>query len=467
MKKGLTLKLIIIFSITILFIFVIIGVIISLWAKDYFMNERQKQMRSEANIIQDIYSRDSIDAVTSQVDDISEEMNEDIILLDNIGIPNVVSNSKYEYLVTKQHQLFTKEIADLRRNTGNNVCEVQSTLFDKSSRAFLIPLYDSNSNLIQVVVMSIPKSEFTKPVYAVFKIIWALAFLAIIFLIFIIYFVSKKIIIRPLSYINVAADKISKGEADKRVEIKSNDEIGALAASFNTMADSLQQVENNRRAFISNVSHELRSPITSIKGFVAGILDGVIPLNKEKYYLNIAYEEIQRLTRLINDLLDLSAIESGSLTLKFREVELNEIIRVTVIKFENIINEKKLKVDVCFSDDKIYVRADEDRLKQILTNLIDNAMKYSKKNGKVNISTKVKGTKVLVSVHNNGESIAEEDLKHIWDRFYKSDKSRTQKVSTGLGLPIVRNILTLFGEDIWVTNKDTGVTFTFTLTKIQ
>lgn len=467
MKKGLTLKLIIIFSITILFIFVIIGVIISLWAKDYFMNERQKQMRSEANIIQDIYSRDSIDAVTSQVDDISEEMNEDIILLDNIGIPNVVSSNKYEYLVTKQHQLFTKEIDKLRHNTGSSICEVQSTLFDKSSRVFLIPLYDGNSNLIQIVVISIPKSEFTKPVYAVFRIIWVLAFLAIVFLIFVIYFVSKKIIIKPLSYINVAADKISKGEADKRVQIRSNDEIGALAVSFNTMADSLQQVENNRRAFISNVSHELRSPITSIKGFVAGILDGVIPLDKEKYYLNIAYEEIQRLTRLINDLLDLSAIESGSFTLKFREVELNEIIRTTVIKFESIINEKKLKVDVCFSSDKIYVRADEDRLKQVLTNLIDNAMKYSKKNGKVNISTKVKGTKVLVSVHNNGESIAEEDLKHIWDRFYKSDKSRTQKVSTGLGLPIVRNILTLFGEDIWVANKDTGVTFTFTLTKIQ
>jgi signal transduction histidine kinase len=233
------------------------------------------------------------------------------------------------------------------------------------------------------------------------------------------------------------------------------------------MADSLEEVEKNRRDFISNVSHEIRSPITSIKGFIGGILDGVIPKEKENYYLSVAYEEIQRLTRLVNDLLDLSAIEAGQFKLRIEEIDINEIIRICVIKFETKIKEKKLKVDVLMNEDRLYVAADRDRLTQVVTNLIDNAIKYGAEEGNVKISTRSKGDKALISVFNNGPSIHEEDLKHIWNRFYKADKSRTSKMSTGLGLSIVRSILTQLGEDIWVENKENqGVTFTFTLKKV-
>lgn len=275
---------------------------------------------------------------------------------------------------------------------------------------------------------------------------------------------SQRIIIRPLAQINYVADKISKGEVGKRVDIESDDEIGALASSFNSMAESIEQVESNRRLFISNVSHEIRSPITSIKGFIGGILDGIVPEEKQNYYLKLTYEEIQRLTRLINDLLDLSAIEEGHLKLNLEEIDLNEIIRASVIKFETKIRDKKLKVNVSLEDDKVYVVADKDRLTQVVINVLDNAIKYANEGGNVKLNTKIKGSKVIVSIFNDGPVISDEDIKHIWDRFYKADKARSSKVSTGLGLSIVRSILTQHGEDIWVNNSpEGGVTFNFTI----
>ena len=194
------------------------------------------------------------------------------------------------------------------------------------------------------------------------------------------------------------------------------------------------------------MSHELRSPITSIKGFIGGILDGIIPKEKEKYYLSIAYEEIQRLTRLINDLLDLSAIEAGKFVLNMKKEDINEIIRLSIIKFETIIKSKKLNVEVWLEEESVYALVDRDKIIQVITNLIDNAIKYGKEEGNIEIRTKVKGQYIYISVYNDGPNISEEDGKYIWDRFYKGDKSRTMKVSTGLGLSIVRRIVTKHGE---------------------
>ena len=184
---------------------------------------------------------------------------------------------------------------------------------------------------------------------------------------------------------------------------------------------------------------------------------------KEKYYLKIVYDEIQRLTRLVNDLLDLSAMESGKFSFKLTELDINEIVKVCIRRFETKIDDKGLKVNVTLEGDHLYAAGDRDRLIQVITNLVDNSIKHCPDNGNIRIQTKSKGKKVHVSVYNDGTPIPEGDIKYIWDRFYKGDKSRTNKVSTGLGLPIVRNIITQFGEDIWVENKGQGVLFTFTL----
>ena len=250
----------------------------------------------------------------------------------------------------------------------------------------------------------------------------------------------KKQLINPLKEIYLVANKLARGEVDKRIQVKSNDEIGELAKSFNIMAESLESLDTNRRDFISNVSHELRSPITSMKGFIAGMLDGVIPKDKENYYLKLVYDEINRLSRLVNDLLDISSMEVGKFKLTIMEVDINALIKRCLLNIESKVRDRGIHVNATLENEHLYVYADSDRIMQVLTNLLDNAIKYGGDNGIINVSTRIKGPKVHVSVYNKGPMMTEEEMNHIWDRFYKSDKSRTNKESTGLGLPIVRCI---------------------------
>ena len=219
-----------------------------------------------------------------------------------------------------------------------------------------------------------------------------------------------------------------------------------------------------RRDFIANISHELRSPITSIRGFVEGMLDGTIPPEKHEYYLNVVLDESKRLTRLISDVLDLSRLESGEFSLKMDTFELNELIRIIIIRFENEIEAKKLNVNVVLAGENMYVIGDRDRIGQVISNLLDNAIKFTPEGGSINIKTKVNGKKIVVSIGDTGVGIPENELKLIWDRFHMVDKSRTQKKGTGLGLSIVRQILNQHGESIWVESTvGKGSTFFFTL----
>jgi signal transduction histidine kinase len=246
--------------------------------------------------------------------------------------------------------------------------------------------------------------------------------------------------------------------------VLSKDEIGELGESFNSMADALQNLENLRREFIANISHELRSPITSIRGFIQGILDGTIPEDKYKYYLSIALSESKRLTRLISDVLDLSRLESGEFSLRMEKFDLNELIRVNIIRFENEIENKKLNVDVTLSGNELYVIGDRDRVGQVISNLIDNAIKFTNEGGKIGLNTSIDSKKVMVNVSDTGVGIPEDELKLIWDRFHMVDKSRTTKKGTGLGLSIARQIINQHGEKIWVKSQEgIGTTFSFTL----
>lgn len=465
MKKGLFPKMMIAYTIIIGGSFVIIAAFLSSWFENYYFNQRKSQLLSESQFIQSA-SADYLSGSMSQqqitdcISYIGQLSSADIWLVDNYGFVYAVSSDKDKKIVS--NQILVRELDELRLN---HFVEKKSALSFYSSPvySFQIPIF-SGGIFKGAIIMNTTLNQLSKPLKKVYSIIWDSAVLAILSACFVIYYFSQRIIIKPLKQINSAANKISKGEVDKRVSITSNDEIGELGKAFNSMADSIEQIEKNRREFISNVSHEIRSPITSIKGFIGGILDGVIPKEKENYYLSVAYEETQRLTRLVNDLLDLSSIEAGQFKMKSEKLDINEIIRITVIKFEQKIKSKNLNVDVCLQDDNLYVIGDKDRVIQIVTNLLDNAVKYVNTNGEIKICSKTKGQKVYISILNSGPHIPEEDLKHIWDRFYRGDKSRSIKTSAGLGLSIVRSILTELGEDIWAENKDSGgVLFTFTL----
>ncbi|TZE81381.1 sensor histidine kinase [Calorimonas adulescens] len=277
-----------------------------------------------------------------------------------------------------------------------------------------------------------------------------------------IYYASSRMSV-PLVEMSKAVSRISSGDFDVELNENRDDEIGELAHAFNLMARDLRNLEEMRRSFVANVSHELRSPLTSIRGYITGILDGTIEEKDREKYLNIVLQESKRLTTLINDLLDLTQIQSGQIPLNLSEFDINEVVRITVIKLEYRLNEKNVDFVPEFENDSLKVCADRNRIEQVVYNLMDNAIKYSKEGGTVWIKTFKRDGKAYVSVKDNGVGIKEEDLPYIFERFYKGDKARTD-TSSGLGLSIVKSIIDQHGETIEVRSKvGEGTEFVFTL----
>lgn len=465
-RESLLQKLIMTFIIILTIVLVSLAWILSMWFRTYYFAEKRTQFQNDGEYISKaikLYnnqdSNGKLDKLQAIVNMSSVGANSDISISDKTGYIYMYSTIENNNKVGEVPNISEKDRSLI--SSGTPVEHISDHY------TYIYPIMD-NDEFKGFVSMTAPLSIINKQLHRIYLIVWISALGAASFAAVVLSLVSKKILINPLAEINNAAKRFANGEVDKRVHISSQDEIGELANSFNIMAESLEKVENNRRDFISNVSHELRSPITSIKGFIAGIIDGVIPKDKEGYYLERTYNEIKRLTRLINDLLDLSAIESGKLKFDIRKIDINELIRMCVINNEQKIREKEIKLTVDLQKEKCFVKADEDKTMQVITNLLDNAIKYCGNKGIIKISTYHRGAKVFVRIYNNGPKIKEEDINHIWDRFYKSDKSRTNKVSTGLGLPIVRMILMQQGEGVWVKNDSkVGVAFTFTLTKFK
>ena len=284
-------------------------------------------------------------------------------------------------------------------------------------------------------------------------------------------YMEARHISKPLKKINSAVLEIASGKFDKRVNVDARGEVAQLSSSFNYMADSLQHLEEMRASFVSDVSHELRTPMTSISGFVQGILDGTIPKEKEREYLEIVLDESTRLAKLTNDLFEMTKMNSPEYKLSVSELDVNELIRRCIISMEQKLEEKRLEMDVRFANEVEHVIADPDAIKRVIINLLDNAVKFSFPKETIKIEVLDAGKKVRIDIANYGVGIAKEDIPHIFDRFYKSDKSRTRdKAGAGLGLSFVKNILNLHAQNITVKSipaeENTMKTvFSFTLEK--
>lgn len=461
-------KLMIINAIIMACVLTFLACTLSIWIKINFFTEKEFQFKEIGKYIASI-------AITYTENQQNEE-EKAIKLRNTLDISSAAINADICILNENMDMYLASENINILGNINNinisskNIMELKNgktVEYIKTNYTFLYPIIQGDQ-FKGCIVMESPLFLVNGQLKKIYIIIWLSAILFMIVSTIVLSFFTNRILINPLYEISKVARKFANGEVDQRVNILSDDEIGELAKSFNIMAESLEKVENNRRDFISNVSHELRSPITSIKGFIAGIIDGVIPKDREGYYLQQAYNEIQRLTRLINDLLDLSAIEAGKLKFHIKKLDINEIIRICVINNCQKIKDKNIELMVSFKNEKCFVNADEDKMMQVVTNLLDNAIKYCGEGGQIKISNYIKGQKVFIQIYNNGPKIDKEEINRIWDRFYKSDKSRTNKVSTGLGLPIVRMILMQQGEEIWVENDDVnGVNFIFTLTQFK
>lgn len=278
--------------------------------------------------------------------------------------------------------------------------------------------------------------------------------------------VTSRRMTEPMMEMNKAAKVIAGGNFEQRVEIYSEDELGQLAESFNHMAESLQNTETTRRNFIANISHDLRSPLTSIQGFLTAMLDGTIPPERQEHYLQIVLEETQRLSRLAEGVVEMSRAQSTKIILEETEFDINELIRENGAILEPQMQEKNIVLQVSLAEKVSMVRADRDKISRVIRNLLGNAVKFSYPDGVIEIETTLSGkNKILVSVQDHGAGISEEDQKYIFDRFYKADATRNQdKTGTGLGLSIVREFLQAHGETIAVKSKEgEGSKFVFSL----
>lgn len=328
-----------------------------------------------------------------------------------------------------------------------------------------------NKTIIGCIFFNTPMPDLHKTVSEILVVFLLIGSVTIILAFIFIYFQSRKIS-RPINSVNRAVLEIASGKYDHRVAVDTKDELGQLASSFNFMADSIQRLEEMRNSFISDVSHELRTPMTSISGFVSGILDKTIPPEEEEKYLRIVLEESQRLTKLVNDMLDVSKMENAQYALDVVEFDINELIRLCIIQMGQRIDDKGLEVEVDFSDEQLMVLADKDSIRRVLINLIDNAIKFSYENTAITVKAWKEHKKIFVSVSNFGAGIEEENLRYIFDRFYKTDKSRNEdKKGAGLGLSLVQKIIAYHKQVIHaqsVATEQDGTkltTFTFTLEK--
>ncbi len=281
-----------------------------------------------------------------------------------------------------------------------------------------------------------------------------------------IYYLTRRFT-SPIKQMNKVAKEYAKGNFDEKVEIKSNDEIGQLAATLNDMSVSLNSLEQLRRSFVANVSHELRTPMTTISGFVDGIRDGTIPTEKQEFYLDIVSDEIKRMSRLVASLLDISKIESGDFIINKSKFDICSLVGKAALNFEKECEKKDLDVQIVMPEDGITVEADEDCIYRVVYNLIENAVKYSKEKGRIIIKVEDSPKTAYVSVYNTGKGIKKEDLPFVFERFYKSDKSRSLDTkSLGLGLYMVKSLITAHDEKIWATSEyGSYAEFIFTLKK--
>lgn len=278
------------------------------------------------------------------------------------------------------------------------------------------------------------------------------------------YFITERTI-QPLREMSRAAKNFAAGKFDSRVVVRGKDEVAQLAEAFNQMAQSLENLENMRSSFIANVSHDLRTPMTTIAGFIDGIREGIIPESERNHYLGVVSMEVNRLSRLVVSLLDLSKIEAGERKFVKKPFDICEMGRIILISFEQKIEEKQLNVEFDCAQERIFVNADHDAIYQVLYNLCHNAVKFSSHGGAFRIRiTEGKEKKIMVSVYNEGEGIPPEDIPLVFDRFYKSDKSRgLDKSGAGLGLYISHTIIQAHGERLSVKSeygKDCEFTFT-------
>ena len=361
----------------------------------------------------------------------------------------------------------SEELNQAARKGEQSVQEVDLPLLSRSVPARVKTIRNFDKEYCGSVIVCVTRFAESAMREEMIQSILSTAILVLVAAMIAVYFISARVI-SPLREMSIAVDRFAKGNFDTRVSVRGKDEVARLARAFNNMADSLENLEKMRSSFVANVSHDLRTPMTTISGFIEEIRSGVIPPEKQDHYLGVIETEVKRLSRLVASLLDISRIQAGERKFVTRSFDICEMARQVLLSFEQPIEEKHLQVEFDCDHDRIFASADYDAIYQVLYNICHNAVKFSREGGVLRVSVKeTREHKIRVSVYNEGAGIPKEDLPFVFERFYKSDKSRGRdKSGLGLGLYISKTIIEAHGEIIRVESSENEFCeFQFTLKK--
>ncbi len=323
-------------------------------------------------------------------------------------------------------------------------------LFETPQYAAATPITMGKDTVIGYAVVAMPADGLFVYLHHMVRTYLMSAVLVLLVATVIIYVISYRLV-RPLREMAIATRRFAEGDFSYRVKVRGKDEVAELGVALNTMAVELSATENMSRSFIANVSHELKTPMTTISGFVDGILDGTIPPERQEHYLSIVSDEVRRLSRLVRSMLDLSRIDNGTVALKPTTFDLTEAVCGMLLSFEQRIDEKNVTVEGLADCVRTPVTGDYDLIGQVLYNLLDNAVKFVDQNGTITVSVRRENARVYCAVRNSGAGLSPEELPRVFERFYKTDRSRSlDKSGVGLGLYIVKTVINLHKGEIYV-----------------
>lgn len=449
---------------------VLLGLILVMLSARYFKDDNLDSLQRRAVQVADLVSYDyrrnsgkyiEYNVITSSFSIISATSEMDVFLTDTSG--KVLICSDNDECVHKEAQVDDKIMKKTLAKGFRAVSNIGG-IYAHNAYVVGVPVKVDNDITIGAVFVSTNASIIQSYIKDVFTIFIIGAFLIIVVSFVVIYFTTEAMA-RPLRAMLRATDSFAKGDFAVRVPVEGDEEIEQLAMAFNNMASNLANLENTRRSFVANVSHELKTPMTTIGGFIDGILDGTIPAEQYNYYLGIVSDEVKRLSRMVVSMLNISRIEAGEMKFNPQTVDINEIVCRTVLGFEKALEEKNIEV-TGLDIEKNYALADPDFVHQIVYNLIENAVKFTPENGTLAVTYSKEDDKMLtVAIRNTGEGISKEEIPKLFDRFYKTDRSRSMdKKGVGLGLHIVKSLVHLQGGTITVRSAEGEYTeFVFTL----
>ena len=443
--------------------FIILGLFLMAFVTQYWTTREKNQVEDSIENISELVSSCmetsngslwiSERSIWEQVIELSNSYNYDIIVTDSDGV--VFKTTRRDDVLKRGYQISNDVMVPLIKNNTYKEEDYTGHFYDDTKISMASPLRVAvgltTTTAGYMFVCSSNEMSDDAPLQVAKILLYAVVASLIVSVVLAGLFSYSQTY--PLKQMSLQARKFAKGDFTGRLPVAGHDEIAQLTKSFNDMADALEKEESVRRDFIANISHELKTPMTTISGFIDGILDGTIPPVKQNHYLEIVSEEIGRLSRLVASMLSLARIDSGKTQLYKTDFMLAETMVNILTTFGDRLIEKDIKIKGLETADGIQVHGDQTLMHQVLYNLFENATKFTPQDGIITFKFEVNDNRLYFSIKNTGKGIAKEDLPFIFDKFYKTDKSRSEdKKSMGLGLYIVKTIITLHGGEIVVTS---------------